>query len=89
MASQSKSSSKYREDEERRGSQSSNIHEKLYLEKDKYFELKKLDRNTKLESEIEECTFSPSTTRHKEKNRSFNQLYNEIMSAHKKTEEKI
>jgi hypothetical protein len=31
----------------------------LYKEKDKYFEMKALEINTKLEEELKECTFSP------------------------------
>jgi len=48
------------------------IHEHLYQEKDKYFESRKHGhRDSKLESEIKECTFSPNTGKRKDQNRSF------------------
>ena len=58
-----------------------NIHERLYLEKDKYFEMKKLEINTKLENEIKQCTFSPKLSaegRNKDR-RSFDKIYSDIL----------
>lgn len=53
-------------------SNGSTIHERLYQEKDKYFEVKKSEKNSKLEQELKQCTFKPKTRRNKDAtNRSF------------------
>ncbi len=59
-----------------------NIYDKLYQQKEQYFEHKRTgNRDSKLESEFKECTFSPNASKKRDSNRSFNRLYEDIMSA--------
>lgn len=70
-----------REKSNKRSSEVS-IHDKLYQQKDKYFEHKrKGNRDSKLEAEIKECTFSPNASKKRDSNRNFNKLYDDIMGA--------
>lgn len=61
---------------------SKNIHERLYNEKDKYFNLKNGDKEFKLEEEMKLCTFKPElshSSSSKSQLRNFDQVYSSIM----------
>ena len=58
----SKSVNRLKEDEEIYANRE-RVYDKLYSDKDKYFSKKKLVVDSKLEKEIEQCTFSPSTSK--------------------------
>ncbi|CDW86394.1 UNKNOWN [Stylonychia lemnae] len=66
--------------------QTTDIYNRLYKEKDRYFELKKIGNNVKLDEDMTECTFSPNSgKKKKDKNRSFNQLYQDILKSQHKS----
>lgn len=50
------------------------IHDKLYQERTKYLERKRTERNSQVEEEYKQCTFTPNTNR-RQASRSFKQLY--------------